>query len=964
MELKFRCGECNRKLEASATMAGSVVSCPSCGADVTIPEAHLGPGVTLAGFRIEKEIGHGAMGRVFLATQLAVERRVALKVLPSPRVADSEYVERFFHEVRLAARVAHPNIVSAFDAGEDHGYYYFAMGLVDGESLDSRVRRAGPLPEKEALTYAVGIAEALSHAWKQSRILHRDVKPANIMVGAERRPMLMDMGIAKNVGDESHLTATGVAVGTPHYMSPEQARGSQDLDFRADMYSLGASLFHLVAGRVPFIGTSAVEVITKHLHDPVPSVRSLKPDVSQECEDIILRMMAKDKAHRYGTWEACIHDLRAVVKGRMPETTKTRLAKQASEHLVQQRAYVPTRAPGTATVGTGQALFIVGGAILALAALVSALVFLWGERDRPAMRLRTPPSAAAPVQSEPAATAQDPPREVGAAAEPVDPVSAAPPAEPSAPTPTAPQTDPSPAEDVPAAGEGGKATIAEATLAPAAPAPVEPPAPPDPLTAALRQAARELVARRPSGALAAWDQAGADLAAAQPASLLAGIRASLAYVGGTELRVLESFRRDVGQAAITVRLKEGPRQVQIRGVNPPTITASRLVERGTTGANFAYPDLDTAEKLARLPEPADPDKALARGLVALWDQQPELAAADLKRFDTPLIQAVHHVLAARAGEQRELAAERAGAELLRQVLRATPPREPEKLVRQLRECLDTPKRRKAFEDRLEGYEAAHGGSAVGAQMLRSLRPALVYPFPESGWVVPEIGIEFTWVPALACWAGTYEVTNAQYRRLVPEHDSATGNDLLLNADEQPAVWLSFEDAEGYAAALTQREQAADRLPAGFRYRLPQADQWTAMAQCGDQRKFPWGDTWPPPPEANCNGSEWPGPEEERIAEHRDPYPASCPVSKAGRNGLGLFGIGGNAMEWTGGANGTTPELRGNAWCGLGGRPSPSNYTVASAWPRPRPNFRSAATGLRLLLAPEPKPKTALAAPAK
>jgi|GEM_PF-859381 len=967
MELRFRCGECNRKLEASATMAGSTVCCPSCGASVTIPQAHLGSGVTLAGFRIEKEIGHGAMGRVFLATQLAMDRKVALKVLPSPRVSDSEFVERFFHEVRLAAQLAHPNIVSAFDAGEDHGYYYFAMAFVDGESLDSRLKRGGALAEKEALTYTLGVAEALAYAWDTSHILHRDVKPANIMVDADRRPMLMDMGIAKNVSDKSHLTATGVAVGTPHYMSPEQARGSQDLDFRTDMYSLGACLFHLVAGRVPFIGTSAVEVITKHLHDPLPSVRALKPTVTQECEDVIVRMMAKDKAHRYGSWQACIHDLQAVLRDKTPETTKTKLAKQASEHLAQQRTYTPNRPAWTSAFSTQQVIVIAIGALLALAILAIGLPLLRQDREAPgpAPARRSPRTSGA---STPARLSEAGPGSEAVPGSGADPgttttAAAAPATAPAAPVKDAPEAGASPEPAGPDQAPTTTAQAQPATAAPAAAVPTPQPAP-DPLALALRRVAGELLASRAGAALTAWDQAAASLASAQPASHLAEIRAALACVAEADLRITETFRRDVGPTPITVKLKDGQRKMVIKSVAPPVVRAMVLVDNGATGTSFTVNDLDPAERLARMPPPETAEAALARGLVALWSQQSEAATTDLKRFDTPLTRALQLALDERATEQRELAADKACAELVRSFARSTPPKEPDRLVAELRERLDTAKRRKGFEDRLKAYEEAHGNTATGARHLSSLRRVLAFPFAQTPWVVPGIGMEFTWVEAISCWAGVYEATNAQVRCLMPDHNSADAHDQTLNDDSQPAVWLSFEDAEGYAALLTKREREADRLPAGHSYRLPRADEWTALASAGDAREFPWGDAWPPPAEVNCNGSEWPGPEEARIPDHKDPYPVTCPVSKSGRNPLGLFGLGGNAMEWTGGKTGTAPELRGNAWCGLGGHPSQSAYTVASAWARPSPNFRTPATGFRLLLAAEPRPRASLADPPK
>lgn len=960
MELKFRCGKCHRKLEATATMAGAVVSCPNCGSDVTIPEAALEPGVTLAGFRIEKEIGRGAMGRVFLATQLTMARRVALKVMPRPRVLDSEFVERFFQEVRLAARLEHPNIVTAFDAGEDHGFYYFAMAFVDGETLDTRVKRDGPLPEKTAIGLAVGVAEALSYAWDHSRILHRDIKPANIMVDADGRPMVMDMGIAKNAGDDSHLTATGVAVGTPHYMSPEQARGGHDLDFRTDMYSLGATLFHLVSGRVPYTGTSAMEVIAKHLHDPVPPVRSVRPEVGQDVEAVIGRMMAKDRAHRYSSWEACIRDLHALLKGKTPETTKARLARQASEHLVQQRTFAAAHKAAAAPGRSGRArpllLILLFCTVLAGVAVVVAKRV--GRTPLPATNPKRPATAAAvdkarasdearkPVPAPPAATR---PQEAAPNAAPAAAGTAPARVLPAAATVKTPAS--TPAATAPAAEAPGPAPAA---APPAASAPVPAPAPADPFALALDQVTAELIENRLAAAEAAWERACAAQAAANPNKPWAEVTDALSQVSNVERRILESYRKNMG-TPLALHLKDRQCRVLIKAVTPPTVRTLELLDNGSLGGSFTLADLDVTEKLGRLPAPDTPEAALNRGLVALWDDRLDLAVPELRLFETPLSRALLARLERRASEQREETAERACTDLFRQVLRSVPPREPDKLVAALRERLDTDKRRDKFAERVQAYATSFKDTTAGARNLALLNAVLACPFPGSPWTVPGVGMEFAWVEPLGAWAGVHEVTNAQYRAYAADHNSATEHDLSLNGDDQPAVWLSFDDAEGFAAFLTRREQAAGRLPAGFRYRLPLADEWTTLASCGDTRRFPWGEDWPPPPEVNCNGSEWPGPEPARVAGHTDPFAVTCPVASSGRNSWGLFGLSANAAEWTAGANGTSPELRGNAWCGSGGgHSSPSGYTVKAAWPRANTNFRSAATGLRLLLAKEPQ----------
>jgi serine/threonine-protein kinase len=966
MELKFKCGKCNRRLEVSATMAGALITCPNCGSDVTIPEATLGPGVTLAGFRLEREIGHGAMGRVFLATQLSMDRQVALKVLPRPRVPDSGFVERFLQEVRLAARLEHPNIVAAFDAGEDHGYYYFAMAYVDGESLDERVKRVGPLPEREAITFAASIAEALAHAWDRSRILHRDVKPANIMVDVEGRAMIMDMGIAKNLSDDSHLTATGITLGTPHYISPEQARGDQHADFRADMYSLGATLFHLVTGRVPFIGTSAVEVVAKHLHDPVPSVRALRPEVSKECEDIIVRMMAKDRAHRFGTWEACIRDMHAVLKGKTPDTTKAKVARQASEHLASQRTAAALHHPAESPRQGLRLLLPLALGAVAVAIIVGA-VLLSRPRAEPEPSRRGPVFRPQPEDSETAGaeTTPAPADRAGAAAAtaPPDPTPVAtaavpaPPAKPVAAAATADRPDAAPAHP---------AEVSPETPAAGTTATVPVPAPVEPLTAALDQVAAELLNHRPTAAVALWEQASPLLPPTLPPTLRADVAAGLAAIDDCERRILSSFRKSMG-TPITVRLKDRQCRVLVKGVTPPTVKTMELQENGAIGGSFSFAELDITEKLTRLGPPESADVALARGLVAVWDQRLDLALPELRQFDTPLAQALRRGLDERAAAQLDQAADLAYAELLRIVLKAAPPTERPQLLQEIRQRLDTPKRRERFVERLKAYEAAYTNSRSGSKHLAALSGLLECPFAGSPWTLPELGLEFAWVESMACWVGAYEVTNAQYRRYRSDHSSAKVGNLSLNDDSQPAVWMSFEDAEGFAAFLTKHEQEAGRLPVGFRYRLPQTAEWTALASCGDARRFPWGNDWPPPAELNYNGSEWPGPANAQIADHKDAFPVTCPVAQSGRNSWGLYGVGGNAMEWSSGDGGTSPELRGNAYCGSGGaHPSPSGYTINSAWPQRNPNYRSAATGFRLLLATAPpaKPKEALAAPAK
>ncbi len=318
MLFSFQCPGCKGKLEADASQSGTQADCPHCAAPVAIPESRVDAGTTLAGFRLERRLGKGGMGEVFLATQLSVKRQVAVKILPSGFATSPEAVLRFLQEGRLAAKLDHFNIVTVFEAGEDNGTFYLAMAYIEGESLDQRLKRDKVIPEREALGIIRTIADALAYAWEAYQLLHRDLKPANIMVDRRGRVFLMDLGLAKSLGEESGLTLSGSVLGTPQYMSPEQAEGLSDLGVPTDIYSLGATLYHLVTGTPPFTADSALRVMQKHMHEPLPPPRSRNPQLSEGCSRLIERMMGKRPADRYSEWRAVIRDIDEVLQGVTP----------------------------------------------------------------------------------------------------------------------------------------------------------------------------------------------------------------------------------------------------------------------------------------------------------------------------------------------------------------------------------------------------------------------------------------------------------------------------------------------------------------------------------------------------------------------------------------------------------------------------------------------------------------------
>ena len=264
---------------------------------------------TFAEFELIEMIGQGGMGEVYKARQVAMDRVVALKLLPSHLARDPSFLARFQREVRSAASLNHPNIVQAYHAGEADGQPYLAMEFVDGPSLDRVIKANGRMPERRALEVVGAVARALDSAHRAG-IIHRDIKPANILVAANGTAKLADLGLVRETGRAaSELTASGVLLGTPSYVSPEQVRGEKDIDGRADIYSLGATLYELLTGQAPYAGALQLEVLGQHMHAPVPDPREAVPDLSASAAAIVQKAMAKDREQRYASAAALLRDI-------------------------------------------------------------------------------------------------------------------------------------------------------------------------------------------------------------------------------------------------------------------------------------------------------------------------------------------------------------------------------------------------------------------------------------------------------------------------------------------------------------------------------------------------------------------------------------------------------------------------------------------------------------------------------
>lgn len=270
------------------------------------------------GYQILQKIGAGAMASVYKARQLSLDRIVAIKVLPARLSEDPEFVARFQKEGRAAAKLNHNNIVQAIDVGEYAGHHYFIMEFVDGKTVYDVMATKRVYEEKEALRLIIQIARALEHAHAKG-FIHRDVKPKNIMITKDGTAKLADMGLARQAADaEAAEAEKGRAYGTPYYISPEQIRGVVDVDFRADIYSLGATFYHMITGKVPFDGPSPTAIMHKHLKEPLVPPDHVNTKISTGIAEVIERAMAKDREVRYQSTTDLLLDLERVQRGEAP----------------------------------------------------------------------------------------------------------------------------------------------------------------------------------------------------------------------------------------------------------------------------------------------------------------------------------------------------------------------------------------------------------------------------------------------------------------------------------------------------------------------------------------------------------------------------------------------------------------------------------------------------------------------
>lgn len=350
--------------------------------------------IEIAGYEIIGKIGTGGMGAVYKARQISIDRIVAIKILFPKYTKDRDYVIRFMREARALAQLSHPNIVAAIDAGEIRGVPYYVMEYIDGVPVSTLLEKEGRLPEKQCLEIGIQVARALSHAHKH-KIIHRDIKPQNIMLTRDGVAKVCDFGIAKKMDspEELGLTSEGIAIGTPYYISPEAALG-HDVDTRADIYSLGATLYHMAAGSPPFDAESPAQVLSMHVNNPLEPPRRRCPQVSEGLNHLIVRMMRKNPDERYQSPSQVVTDMEKLLRGQPIDPVRDK-HKTTTGRMSPVRHKTTARVPAASSAGT----ILLMGLLIIACALAVVWVLISGDTagaGRPA-----PPNSGTDAPAEP-----------------------------------------------------------------------------------------------------------------------------------------------------------------------------------------------------------------------------------------------------------------------------------------------------------------------------------------------------------------------------------------------------------------------------------------------------------------------------------------------------------------------------------------------------------------------------------
>jgi tRNA A-37 threonylcarbamoyl transferase component Bud32/tetratricopeptide (TPR) repeat protein len=342
VKIRFHCDKCGRILTSTEAASGKLGKCV-CSHTMPVPFTYHNPspenplrGLVLAGCRIDGVIGKGSAATVYKGHHLTLDVPVAIKILnPVLKVQQTQMAQRFLKEARVIARMRHPNIVGVMHAGDEDGRSFIVMQYVAGHSLVEVLNEKRRLPVADFIRIALDVCKALQAA-HESSIVHGDVKPANILLTPGGTAMLVDFGLVKDLSTFKEESPRGIALGTPLYMSPEQARGEYATDTRSDIYSLGAAMYHLLVGRPPFVGFTNIAVIRKHLQEkPIPPAE-MSADIPESLSDIIAKTMEKKPADRYQSVEEIKQDLLKVSRDMAVEQFKPLYRKLAKKKSISE----------------------------------------------------------------------------------------------------------------------------------------------------------------------------------------------------------------------------------------------------------------------------------------------------------------------------------------------------------------------------------------------------------------------------------------------------------------------------------------------------------------------------------------------------------------------------------------------------------------------------------------------------
>jgi formylglycine-generating enzyme required for sulfatase activity len=426
-------------------------------------------------------------------------------------------------------------------------------------------------------------------------------------------------------------------------------------------------------------------------------------------------------------------------------------------------------------------------------------------------------------------------------------------------------------------------------------------------------------------------------------------------------RILDSFRADVGKTG-EIRLKKETLTCEIREVNGDAISVFEVVKRGNTtgkiGRTIRYDELSVQEKLRRLGSGDNPELNIMRGLLAAEAERPDIARKLFEKTDGPLAEALIAELHKQEVEGADAAADRAGRDLLRTIARSTAATSRDSIIAEIRaKCEASPGNVNQARKLLAAYEEDYGETEAGKRWISVVRDALTYPWPGEDWTVPDLGMEFVWIEPMNMWVGKYEVTNGEYRKFRPRHNTGMAPaSCSLNADRQPVANVRQPEAETFAALLDTCEGEAGRRPEGCGYRLPTSREFLHYVACGDKvPKYPWGNTWPPE-RTNLAGAEAAETKNNHLVRtidgYRDEFPVSAPVDRTEPNAWGICGLAGNVAEWMAREKNTARCMyRGACWASGFRKKGEGDLRTGDLYCPAEETYRAQTIGFRLVLAP-------------